>query len=326
MKKTIKIIMTLAAVLMLSLFLLSGCGKKGLPALHVDGTHLADEKGNLVQLRGLSTHGIAWFPQYVDKDCIHELKELFGINVLRIAMYTAENGGYCTDGDKEALKALVMKGVDICEEEGIYAIIDWHILRDGNPKMNQDEAIKFFDEMSAKYADKTHVLYEICNEPNGDRAHWPEILEYAETVIPVIRAHDPDAIIICGTPSFSKLSYAAEKNRLDDPNVVYTQHFYAASDISLRKDLQRAIDGGVPVFVSEFGIVEANGNGAADTESGDAWMEILDEYGISYVMWNISNKDEGSAIFKADVTKTSSFTLDDMNESAVWYYHHLTGK
>ena len=31
-------------------------------ALHVDGTRLADENGQVVQLKGISTHGLAWYP------------------------------------------------------------------------------------------------------------------------------------------------------------------------------------------------------------------------------------------------------------------------
>ena len=360
MKRVSNHLMTAAALILVMVFMLTGCSAKDtgagsgeagnketeaapadaekeadteevieeeIPSLHVEGTHLADRKGNLVQLRGISTHGIGWFPQYVNQECIHWFKENFGINVLRIAMYTAENGGYCIDGDKEALKALVDKGVQICEEEGIYAIIDWHILRDGRPQANQPEAEKFFDEMSAKYADKTHVLYEICNEPNGDNATWPKIKEYAEDIIPIIRKNDPDAVIICGTPSWSKLCYAPEKFPLEDPNVMYTMHFYAASNKETnRKDMQRALDAGLPVFVTEFGIVESNGDEAPDTAEGDAWMALCDQYGVSYVMWNLSNKDESCAFIKPDVTKTSDFTLDDLSESALWYYHHLTGK
>ena len=36
--------------------------------LTVDGTTIKDEKGEKFQLRGVSTHGIAWFPQYINKE------------------------------------------------------------------------------------------------------------------------------------------------------------------------------------------------------------------------------------------------------------------
>ena len=37
-------------------------------ALHVENGKLTDADGNIVQLYGMSTHGIAWFPQYINYD------------------------------------------------------------------------------------------------------------------------------------------------------------------------------------------------------------------------------------------------------------------
>ena len=42
-------------------------------ALHVDGTKLKDKKGNTIQLRGVSTHGLSWFPGYVNNKMFKEL-------------------------------------------------------------------------------------------------------------------------------------------------------------------------------------------------------------------------------------------------------------
>ena len=44
-------------------------------ALHVEGTRLLDGNGNPVQLRGLSTHGLAWFPDYVNEECFRQFRE-----------------------------------------------------------------------------------------------------------------------------------------------------------------------------------------------------------------------------------------------------------
>lgn len=74
--------------------------------LHVEGSKLVDQNNNEVQLRGVSTHGLAWYPQYVTNDCFATLKS-FGANVVRLAMYTYESGGYCTDGDRQQLETLV---------------------------------------------------------------------------------------------------------------------------------------------------------------------------------------------------------------------------
>ncbi|MBQ4284314.1 MAG: cellulose binding domain-containing protein, partial [Lachnospira sp.] len=43
--------------------------------LHVVGTKLVDAKGNEIQLKGPSTHGLQWFPQYVDKECFKTFRD-----------------------------------------------------------------------------------------------------------------------------------------------------------------------------------------------------------------------------------------------------------
>ncbi|MDO4978200.1 MAG: cellulase family glycosylhydrolase [Eubacteriales bacterium] len=80
--------------------------------LHVSGTQLVDSNNQPVQLRGISTHGIGWYPAYVNQELFHEFRKDWGMNVIRLAMYTDEPEGYCTDGDQAALKELVCKGVE----------------------------------------------------------------------------------------------------------------------------------------------------------------------------------------------------------------------
>ena len=63
-------------------------------ALHVSGTDLKDSHGAKFRLKGVSTHGIAWFPQYVNKDAFQTLRDNYGINTIRLAMYTNKSEGY----------------------------------------------------------------------------------------------------------------------------------------------------------------------------------------------------------------------------------------
>ena len=37
--------------------------------LHVDGQYLKNSKNKTVQLKGISTHGIAWYPEYINDKC-----------------------------------------------------------------------------------------------------------------------------------------------------------------------------------------------------------------------------------------------------------------
>ena len=294
-------------------------------ALHVENGKLTDADGNTVQLYGMSTHGIAWFPQYINYDSFRTLRDDWNTNCIRLAMYTAEYGGYCAGGDKEQLKQLVRDGVSYATELGMYVIVDWHILSDCDPNQNKDEAIAFFREMVEAFADNDNVLYEICNEPNGGTS-WDSIKSYAEEVIPVIRAQKPDAVILVGTPTWSQEIDKAAASPLDDSNVMYTLHFYAGTHKDdLRNRLETCVQNGLPVFVSEFGMCDASGNGANDFVSTTKWLDLLNKYQISFCCWNLANKDESSSVFKASSTALSDWTDDDFNESGRWIRDYFRG-
>lgn len=292
----------------------STCGQ-----LQVSGTKLVDSNGNPVQLKGISTHGIAWFPQYINAECFKQLRDEWNVNVIRLAMYTEESKGYCSDGDRQQLKQLLRDGVQYATEADMYVIIDWHILSDGNPQTHKTEAIEFFSEMTKEFANQNNVIYEICNEPNG-AVTWAEIKDYAEDVIPVIRENAPDAVILVGTPNWSQYVDQAVVDPITNyQNLMYTLHFYAATHTdSLRNTMTAAIDAGLPIFVSEYGICDASGNGAIDQAQADAWVKLMNQQQISYVMWNLSNKDESSAILLNSCPKTSGFLPDDLSPSGQW--------
>lgn len=296
------------------------CGK-----LSVEGTQLVDEHGEAVQLRGLSTHGLASFPQYVNEELFSQFRREWKANVIRLAMYTAESGGYCSDGDKEDLKKLIRSGVEYATKQDMYVIVDWHILSDYNPNQHKAEAIEFFAQVSKEFSDHNNVIYEICNEPNGDTS-WAEIKSYAQEVIPVIRENSPDAVILVGTPNWSQyVNEAAADPITDYDNIMYTLHFYAATHTdALRNTMTDAIDAGLPVFVSEYGICDASGNGTIDEEQANIWVQVMDQYKVSYVAWNISNKNETSAIIKNTVDKTSGLLWEDLSDSGQWLYQILT--
>lgn len=293
----------------------AGTAKK----LHVSGVTLADEAGNPVQLRGVSTHGLAWYPQYVNTGTFRTLRDDWGANTIRLAMYTAEYGGYCTGGDRTALRALVDKGIQTASELGMYVIVDWHILSDGDPRTHQEDAAAFFAELSSKYKNYPNVIYEICNEPNG--APWETCIRpYAETVLSAIRKNAPDAVVIVGTNTWSQDVDAVTGKKLDDPNVTYAFHFYAATHKEdLRQRLTRALDAGVPVLVSECGICEASGQGTVDVQSANEWLDLLNRRGIGFVAWGLSSKAESASLLVPGCGKTDGWTEDDLSTSGRWF-------
>lgn len=289
-------------------------------ALFVKGTQLVDKTGKPFQLRGVSTHGLNWFPEYVNADAFASMKNDWKINCVRLAMYTAEGGSYCEGGNKENLKNIVSQGVEYATDLGLYVIIDWHVLHDLDPNKYKADALAFFDEMSAKYADYDNVIYEICNEPNGGTS-WDQIKSYANEVIPVIKKNNPDAVIVVGTPNWSQdVDIAAKDPITGYDNIMYTIHFYADTHRDdLRAKMKTALDAGLPVFCTEFGICDASGAGANNMTEGNAWIRAMNDAGVSYCIWNLSNKGETSSLIKSDCQKTSGWTADELSEAGLWY-------
>lgn len=268
--------------------------------VHVCGVHLCNQYDRPVQLRGMSTHGIQWFSQCYNDASLDALANDWKADLLRISMYVQEDG-YETDpaGFTNRVNGLV----DKAEARGMYALVDFHTLTPGDPNYNLDRAKTFFASVAARNADKTNVIYEIANEPNG--VSWAGIKSYAEQVIPVIRAADPDAVVIVGTRGWSSLGVSdgsdeteIVNNPVNADNIMYAFHFYAASHKdAYRSTLSRAASR-LPMFATEFGTVSATGGGAMDRESTTAWLNLLDQLKIGYANWTYSDADESSAAFR----------------------------
>ena len=295
--------------------------------LRVSGTKILDANGQEYQLKGVSTHGLQWFPEYVNRDTFKTIRDEWGANVIRLAMYTDENG-YCVGGAEvqKKLKQVVEDGVQYATELGLYVIIDWHILHDLTPMKFVDQSKAFFTEMSQKFGSYGNVIFEICNEPNGG-TDWSEIKQYAEIIIPIIRANSPDNIIIIGTPTWSQDVDRAAQDPVKGTNLMYALHFYAGTHKdNLRQKMVSAIKAGLPVFVSEYGITDASGNGRCDIEEANKWVVVMDEYKVSYVCWNLANKNESSSLIQPGVKKLSGFSADDLSTEGNWLVSILHGK
>ena len=280
---------------------------------------LCGENGEPVMLRGISTHDLLISERYINDDCFKDLSHLMGANVIRLAMYTwgVGSSGYCTGADRNRLKKDIDKGVEYAANNDMYAIIDWHILQDQDPNAYIDDAKEFFEEVSAKYKDNNNVIYEICNEPN--HVEWSDIKKYAEIIIPIIRNNDPDSVIIVGTPNWSQDVDIAANDPLNYENLLYTLHFYSATHKQeLRDRAKTAIDKGIPIFVTEFGITASSGNLPIDENEADVWIDFLEENNVSYVMWNLSKLSEASAAIKHDVLKDRGLSEEDFSTSGTW--------
>lgn len=287
--------------------------------LSVKNGQLVDKSGKGYQLRGMSTHGLTWFPEFVNESAFKTLRDDWNTNVVRLAMYVDEWGNrQCYMGNKSGSLELLEKGVDICIKLDMYVIIDWHVLNPGDPSKYTNEAKSFFETVSKRYAKYPNVIYEICNEPNGGASWSGNIKPYAEKIIPVIRKNAPNSVIIVGTPTWSQEIDKPLSDPLNYKNVMYAFHFYAATHAGLRSNVENCVAQGLPVFVSEFGTCDASGGGANDFNETQKWLSYFDKQGISYCNWSICNKDETCSVLRPGTSANGNWSESDLTENGKW--------
>ena len=293
--------------------------------LQVNGSKLVDKNGDTIQLRGSSLFWSQWGGSFYNAKTVNWLAKDWRITVIRAAMgVDGTNSGYMVDSATEVAK--VDSVVAAAVKAGIYVIIDWH---DNDANLRTNEAKAFFAEMSRKYGNLPNVMYEIWNEPQSTPTWTGVIKPYAEQVIPAIRANDPDNLIIVGTRNWSQNVNDVIGHTIQDPNVAYSLHFYVGTHGAwLRTIGDQAINAGIPIFVTEWGIwsdgyVSKNYKLAVDTAQANAWMTWLESRKVSSCMWEINDKDEPSSNLKPGTSPTGSWTTADLTTAGTFIRTYL---
>lgn len=285
-------------------------GKNG--QLSVEGTQLVNISGEPIVLRGMSYGWHIWWPQFWNADVVKTLRDDWHCTVIRAAMGVGPDSSYLDQ--PEWSKGLMKTVVDAAIDLGIYVIIDWHA---HDAHKHPDEAREFFAEMAETYGNYPNVIYEIYNEPV--RVSWDSVKVYSELVIESIRKYDPDNIILVGNPHWAQDVHVVA----DDPltgydNIMYTLHFYAATHKAwLRERGDYALKKGIPLFVSEYGICEASGQGSLDIEEWDSWMQWMEENRISWCKWSVADKDETCSVLIPGADASGKWEHSDLKESGV---------
>lgn len=253
--------------------------------LRVQGTSLVNEKGEKVQLRGVSYGWHNWWPRFYNASTVAHFAKEWNCSVVRAAMGVEPEGAYLTRPEHAVM--CVQAVADAAIANGMYVIIDWH-----SHGIRTEEAKAFFRRMATRYKGVPNVIYEVFNEPVEDS--WDDVKRYSVEVIRVIREIDPEALILVGTPHWDQdVHLAADSPITGYGNLMYTLHFYAATHKQeLRARAEYALSKGLPLFVSECAGMEATGDGAIDKAEWNAWLQWMNNRGISWVAWAIADKDE----------------------------------
>lgn len=279
--------------------------------LSVKGTQLVDKNQNPIVLRGVSLGWHSMWPRFYNQKTVAWLKKDFNSTVVRAALgIEIGEHHYIKEPQfsKEKIEAVIKGAI----KSDIYVIVDWH-----SHNINLKEATAYFDEISKKYGKYPNVIYEVFNEPDNET--WPEVKAYSEAIIKVIRANDPDNIILVGSPRWDQDVHlpAADPIKGYD-NLMYTMHFYAATHKKeLRDRTDEAIKSGLPIFVSESAGMEATGDGPMDYKSWQEYIDWMEERNISWITWSISDKDETCSMLKKSAKSEGKWKDKDLKESGL---------
>jgi endoglucanase len=282
-------------------------------ALSVTGNRITDASGRAIALSGPSHFwsNTSWSQEGLyHAEAVNYFADEWNASLFRAAMGVDAGGGYLED---KANETRARKVVDAAIAKGAYVLIDWH---SHHAEKHPEEAVKFFTRMAEIYGDKPNVIYEIYNEPLN--VSWSDTLKpYSEKVIAAIRKIDPDNLIIVGTPNWSQDVDVAAKDPIKGyKNIAYTMHFYAGTHRDeLRAKTQKALDAGLAIMVTEWGAINANGDGDVDAASVQEWFAFLNKNCLSNANWAVSTKKEGASIFKTTSSQSGPWTDADLTPS-----------
>lgn len=230
--------------------------------------------------------------KYYTDETVRKLREEWRSDVIRIPVGVETSGGYLEA--PQANMARVETVIRSSLARGLYVIVDWH---SHEAEKHEAAALEFFSSISSKYGHHSNLIYEIYNEPLA--VSWSGIIKpYAERVIKVIRNNDSDNLIIVGTPGWSQDVDIASLDPVDDTNTAYALHFYAGTHgQELRMKAQTALRNKLPLFVSEWGAVNADGKGTVNYDETQRWITFMRANDISHVNWAINDKNESASSF-----------------------------
>ena len=287
-------------------------------ALSVKGNQIVGSHGKPTSLAGPSLFwsNTGWgADRYYNADVVAYLQKNWNATIVRAAIGTDKNGGYAAAPEENFAKA--ERVIDAAIAQGMYVIVDWH---SHDAEKNPDLAISFFEKIAHKYGKTPNVIYEIYNEPLQKTDWATQIKPYSEKLIAKIRAIDPDNLIIVGTQTWSQdVDKAAADPIKGFTNIAYTLHFYAGSHKQdLRNKAQIALDKGLALMITEWGTVNANGDGGVDKKETELWLDFARKNNLSMCNWALNDKLEGASQLKNGTAPDGKWTDADLTENGLY--------
>ena len=286
------------------------------PWLHVDGNQIKDPVGNRVILRGISLIDLGAQETYYGSmkcknviDLITNKSDSQGSSpgwypkVLRLPISPLQYGSPWTyvPGSDSFYNGLLRPVVDYCKTKDVYCIIDLHYVDpiDVNPTYVQ----QFWTYMAPKFANDSHVFFELFNEPSNDtssdEADWATVRPYMQQWADLVRSYAPRNLILVGTPAWCQILVPTIAHPITGENIVYVVHTYYSHWKYTWYRTQMSTTAAVhPLIQTEWGFSQSawgSGDGTI-TLYGLPLSNFRELYGISNTAW-VASRDWGPPMF-----------------------------
>ena len=229
-------------------------------------------------------------------DALDILADEWNVDVIRVPIHPGLWQRY-----RDYLPAFVDPIVAWGQRRGVYIFLGWHA--HGNPLTGQTEhpewgyrhpwrgnpynpdltlAIEALDELARRYRDVPNVIYGTFNEPAF--ITWNEWRPIAESLVDVIHAVDPLALVlVSGTDWGYDLSGALD-DPVDRPNVVYETHPYPWKGEAW-KGVLTDLDKTAAVFLGEWGYGHSEDPGRIRQDYGRPLIDFCRTRSIGWTAW-----------------------------------------
>lgn len=266
-----------------------------LPWIAVAGRCLVDGAGRSLVLRGVSIPD----PEHLEVKrgdgtslaLFRRAVTEFGASVVRLPIHKGDGTGTGFVEDPLGYAQTYLDPlVDEAERLGAYVVLDLHLIADFLPE--KAFVLSSWDLLAARYGHRSHVIFELFNEPIGPEDWHIWVNEVARPALSRIRAHAPKTLVIVGGPHWSVMMRGALDEPLEDGPVAYTAHVYPEIDESLWRSHYEPLLARHPLFVTEWGFDRESVYPLRGTLSnfGKPFGDWLGTYQLSWTAWIFDNQ------------------------------------
>ena len=289
--------------------------------LHVSGNRLKDPNGQTIVLRGVALIDLGFLQDWqggataminriTDQTSPESNSPGWYPTVVRIPIMPPDSVSgwpHPFDTNTNDFNDLLRTVVDYCGQKGLYVIIDWHFI--ANTYDHNDSTTEFWTYIAPLFANDTHVMFELFNEPindaNTELERWLNVREDMQRWVDLVRTYAPDTVVLVAGPSYSQIIGPTAAYPVDGENIMYVSHIYPGHMLGgswswYSNQITTAV-AAHPVIMTEWGF-SAAGDASLQgtiTNYGDPLKDFVENYGISMTAW-VASKDWAPPIFNDD--------------------------